>query len=399
MNSLPKNFCVAPFVQCTTHPSGSFSPCPYLGGTTWKSESSAILSKWQSQDLEQLRQDFVSNRKSPICNRCWHEEDHGKKSLRLRLFDPVSQTTDYSFIDPNTFATELQNKIALGSYLSGPEVLTIKNGNICNAKCRVCHPGDSNRWIADAEKLQIKLGQQYYAVDQQERNWTDDQLDQIVELSAGLKRLELFGGEPMYNKQVFRILERIIQLGHSKNITLYINTNGSVDLTQRLPDIRYFKEVEIGVSIDGVGTQFDYIRHGLSYDTVQHNIRSWQAYFDKHQTKYYIDSISTVQIMNVYYLPELKQAVKDLLPLSPFWNLLVDPAYLCIKNLPTSIKQAVRTKLSCDPEFADLVSVLDQPSDPQEWQKFLEITRALDQIRNESFADTFPELANMIDTD
>lgn len=397
MNVLPKNFCIAPFVQCTTHPSGTFSPCPYLGGTTWTSSEPSILGRWQSPDLQRLRQEFVDNQKSSVCQRCWHEEDNDKKSLRLRLFDPVSMTSDYSFIDPVTFAQDMMQKITTSSYLRGPEVLTIKNGNICNAKCRVCHPGDSNRWISDAEKLRMRLGTEYYSTTQQERNWTDQQIEEIVAMSSGLKRLELFGGEPMYNKQVFKILEKIIDSGHSQHITLYINTNGSVDITEKLPNIRWFKEVEIGVSIDGVGKQFDYIRHGLDYKVVLSNIRSWQAYFDRHQTKYFIDSISTVQVMNVYYLPELRQAVKNILPLSPFWNLLVDPAYLCIKNLPDPIKQAVKIKLGDDKEFDNLINVMDQPGDPKEWQKFLQITKALDQIRNEKFADTFPELVAFID--
>lgn len=394
MNSLPKNFCVAPFIQCTTHPSGTFSPCPYLGGTVWKLSNKDILGRWQSNELNSLRQEFLENNQSPICQRCWHEEENGKKSLRLRLFDPVNYTTEQSFINPATF--DIVNKINSRSYLKGPEVLTIKNGNICNAKCRVCHPGDSNRWISDASRLKEITGKQYYAINQQERNWTDDQLEEIFSLSAGLKRLELFGGEPMYNKQVARLLERIVNAGYSKNIILYINTNGSVNIVEKMPYIKDFKEVEIGVSIDGVEKHFEYIRHGLEYKIVKDNISAWQEYFIKHNTKYYIDSISTVEILNIYYLPELKQAVMDILPLSPFWNLLVDPAYLFIKNMPDGIKDAVRTKLSADPEFNDLLAVMNQSADLNEWQKFLEITSALDQIRNEDFSQTFPEFNKII---
>jgi len=177
---------------------------------------------------------------------------------------------------------------------------------------------------------------------------------------------------------------------------LYINTNGSVDLTEKVPCIKDFKEVEIGVSIDGVGSHFDYIRHGLEYETVKKNVLRWQEYFTEHNVKYFIDSISTVEILNVYYLPEIKAAVKEILPLSPFWNLLVDPAYLFIKNMPDSAKEAVRAKLSTDPEFDDLIRVMQQPADPAEWAKFLEITAALDTVRGENFAKTFPEFAQIV---
>jgi hypothetical protein len=394
MKQFPQNFCVAPFLQCTTHPSSSFSPCPYLGGTVWASGQQNILSQWTSQDLESLRDSFRNNQQSPVCNRCWHEEANQKKSLRLRLFDPVTHASDYSFI---TDADSILDKINSGAYLNGPEVLTIKNGNVCNARCRVCHPGDSSRWIADSIKLKAMVGKEYYSIDQTERNWSDSQLDEICKLARNLKRLELFGGEPLYNKQVYRLLQRIVDQGDSDHIVLYINTNGSVDFTEKIPCIKDFKEVEIGVSIDGVGAHFDYIRNGLEYSVVKANVLRWQEFFARHGVKYYIDSISTVEILNVYYLPELKQAVEEILPLPPFWNLLVDPAYLFIKNMPDTIKTAVVDKLSPDPEFADLINVIQQPADLAEWQKFLTITQALDTIRNEDFAQTFPEFAELID--
>jgi len=384
---------VAPFIQCTTHPSTSFSPCPYLGGTVWNHEQQNIISQWQSRDLQQLRQSFIDDKQSPICNRCWHEESNNKRSLRLRLFDPINHTSDYSFINGSEYAATLIQSVNNQSYLKGPEVLTIKNGNVCNAKCRVCHPHDSSRWAEDAEKLSLITGKKYYPIGVKEKNWSDKQLDEILELSRNLKRLELFGGEPMYNKQVHRLLKRIVDQGDAKHIILYINTNGSVDIIDRIPFISEFAEIEIGVSIDGVGQHFNYIRHGLDYDTVKQNVINWRNYFEKAKIKYSIDSISTVNILNVYYLPELKAAVKEILPLAPFWNLLVEPNYLFIKNMPDKVKSAVIAKLSNDLEFEDLISVIQQPEDPEQWQRFLTFTTGLDQIRQESFDRTFPEFA------
>jgi hypothetical protein len=355
------------------------------------------MAQWQSRDLQQLRQSFVDDKQSPICNRCWHEESNNKRSLRLRLFDPVNHTSDYSFINGPEYAATLIQSVNNQSYLKGPEVLTIKNGNVCNAKCRVCHPHDSSRWAEDAEKLTLTTGEKYYPIGVKEKNWSDEQLDEILELSRNLKRLELFGGEPMYNKQVHRLLKRIVEQGDAKHIILYINTNGSVDILDRIPFISEFAEIEIGVSIDGVGQHFDYIRHGLDYNAVKQNVINWRNYFEKAKIKHSIDSISTVNILNVYYLPELKTAVQEILPLAPFWNLLVEPKYLFIKNMPDPVKSAVIAKLSSDPEFEDLISVLQQPADLEQWQRFLTFTAGLDQIRNENFSTTFPEFASIID--
>ena len=177
---------------------------------------------------------------------------------------------------------------------------------------------------------------------------------------------------------------------------MYINTNGSVDLISRVPQIKEFKAIEIGVSLDGTNSQFDYLRHGLNYQEVIKNIRVWQNFFEQHKINYYIDSISTVSVFNILYLPEIKQAVMDILPQAPFWNLLVDPEYLCIKNMPDLLKEHAITLLKSDPEFEDLINVIKQPADTSAWEKFLEITPALDNIRGEDFRKTFPELARFI---
>jgi len=397
IHGLPKNFCVAPFLQLTTHPAGSFSPCPYLGGTTWSKQYSTITERFQGQDLEHLREQFLSNQKSSTCERCWHEERNNKKSLRLRLYDPVNKTSDYSVINNSSVVADLVQGLPSKKYLTDLKILTIKNGNICNAKCRICHPGDSSRWaVEDAVKLKQLLGQEIYNTNSTERNWTDQQCDEIFEISKTLVRLELFGGEPLYNKKVLKLLDRIAEAGHSANITLYINTNGSVDLIHQVPRIAEFKEVEIGVSLDDIGKRFDYQRHGLEYNQVVKNIKSWQEYFSKFNIPFNIDSITTVNIFNVWYLPEIKKSVQELLPLEPFWNLLVNPDHLFIKNLPDSVKQKVIAKLSLDSGFEEIINVLAQPRDPAAWEKFIRVTDALDTIRNEDFQQVFPEFAEII---
>lgn len=395
--SLPENFCVSPFIQLTTHPSGSYGPCPYLGGTQWKSDpgQSTITDQWNSPALTDLRQQFINNKKPAICQRCWHEEDNGKRSLRRRFWEDSTQTTDFfNLITPN-LVEKIKNNIK-ENILDLPIILTIKNGNVCNAKCRVCHPGDSSRWSEDTEKLFDLTGKKYYNISSNETNWTDQQLEEILNLSKNLQRLELFGGEPTYNKKVIWLLNQLVEQGLSKNIVLYINTNGSVNIVEKIPNIKEFARVEIGVSLDGVKEQFDYIRHGLDYDQVIANIKLWQEYFKQHRVDYWIDSISTVDILNVYYLPELKQAVMGVLPLSPFWNLLVQPDYLFIKNMPDHVKSSVIEKLSSDEEFADLISVIQQSADLKEWDKFLEVTSALDNIRGETFSQVFPEFNKII---
>ena len=64
--------------------------------------------------------------------------------------------------------------------------------------------------------------------------------------------------------------------------------------------------------------------------------------------------------------------------------------------MPDKVKEKVITKLQVDTEFNDIINVIKQPADSQAWDKFLTISKALDNIRNENFKQTFPELYNAI---
>jgi hypothetical protein len=65
--------------------------------------------------------------------------------------------------------------------------------------------------------------------------------------------------------------------------------------------------------------------------------------------------------------------------------------------MPDKVKEKVIAKLQIDPEFDDIINVINQPADSNAWDKFLSISQALDAIRNENFKDTFPELSTAID--
>lgn len=403
--NLPKNFCIAPFVQITTHPSGSFSPCPYLGGTTWQDRSGSILNKWRSGEIESLRQEFLTDQQPTICRRCWDEERSGKRSLRLRMLDPVNLHSEYDLLrDPETLDAALAS-VNDGSYIKGPKIISIKNGNVCNAKCRSCHPEDSTPWIQDVQKLNKYNDSKFfsftrknsYKLGVKEINWMDHQVEDLRSLMHNTQRLELFGGEPLYNKKVRRLLEDIIKDGSSEHISLYINTNGSVDFTAMVPEMYRFRDIDIGVSIDAIPQHFSYVRHPLEFSAIERNVKTWLEYFGKWGTPFKIQSISTVSLLNIFYLPELRQTVQNLLGRDPFWNILVYPRHLSAQTLPLAVKEMVTDKLTKHQGFDDIVHFMNAAeSDEKDLADFFEIRDDLDVIRHESFADTFGEFADIL---
>lgn len=385
---LSPTFCLAPFVQITAHPSGSFSPCPYLGGTAWQSTDSLSV-KWNDPSLESLRNEFLEGKKPDLCHRCWNEEDHGKKSLRQRFIE-------YDVFQDSRFLDTCIQDIRSGRYRNGPKIVSIKNGNLCNAKCRSCHPEDSTPWILDSIKIHQHLGQLHYKINVEYQDWNDQQIEHLVDLGSNLRRLELFGGEPLFNKKVIGLLSKLIEMGHASHIDLYINTNGSINIPLRVPDIYQFASVDIGVSIDALPQHFGYVRHPLDINNIEYNIESCKTYFVSHKTRFRIQPITTVSTMNVWYLPQLKSYLEEKFDEPPFWNLLIEPQHLNISNLPESIKTRVIQHLEDEPVFAQFVNVLQENDDRMSWNKFCRITQSLDLIRGENFADVMPEWAEIL---
>ena len=108
--------------------------------------------------------------------------------------------------------------------------------------------------------------------------------------------------------------------------------------------------------------------------------------------------ICTVQILNVFYLPEIISAF-DTFEMSCFLNLVTKPAYYDIRHIPTDVKQQIIDKLSLmqqKSDIASIISILKSEYNPKHWEEFKFWTQQKDAYRKENFAITFPEYYNVI---
>jgi len=181
---LKKTSCIAPFINLTIDPVHNTSPCPYLGGGSWNFQNMhGFKTIWQSEKFNELRQSHLDGERNPICQRCWNEEDVGKESARLRFLK-----------DYNDQLENIIEKIKSKSYIDGPMILTMKNGNICNLQCRTCGPKDSYSWLPEA-KSHIKnfpkqLSGTWFDIEAFKKNWSGGQLQDFQTFSKNLIRVE-----------------------------------------------------------------------------------------------------------------------------------------------------------------------------------------------------------------
>lgn len=383
-----RNFCIAPFTQITYSPLHSASPCPYLGGGTWKNTSKKdIKSLWTGPEYESLRSAFKNNEKHPACQRCWNEESTGKQSARKMLL-------------VNSKIKENLMELIDGGYRDSPRQINLRLSNLCNLRCRTCESKSTSLYAIEGKHYEIKnnLKNTVYADYPDTFAFSEDQINSIFEISGNLQRIEFYGGEPLLDKPTLVLLEKLIKSGRSKNITLFYNTNGTNLPKQIHLDLwKHFKALEFNFSLDGIGDHFTYIRHPGKWQDVLNTLEYIRSIDFK--VPVMIFAICTVSILNVFYLPEIIEELRNL-KLDYFLNMVSNPEYYFIKNIPRPIKDEIINKLNTfsttDYQINAVINSLLQDDIEKHWDEFKFWTREKDEYRQEQFSNVFPEYFNLI---
>ncbi len=387
------NFCIAPFNQITFSPLGNFSPCPEIGGRPWINPDGNILKMWSSENFEKLRSSFLNNEKNSICNRCWAQEELGQGSLRKRLL--VNSTAGVPKFKPGELVPFLDHHHKIG-----PQQINIMVGNKCNLRCRSCYVRSSITYKKEGQYYQEKNNLKssiYYIENLKPTEFSDEQIDQIFQLSGNVGRIEFYGGEPLVDTKTLSLLQRYVDSGLSKNITLFYNTNGITPIKE----VHYklwsqFKSLEFNFSVDDIYDRFTYSRHPGKWDDWVKNLNFVRNY--PWEIPVQVTAICTVGILNIYYVPEILDKL-DELNIKVFLNTIDIPNYYSIKCLPMAIKTPIKEKLNryhSKTRINFFLNYLDCDEDLSIWEDFKFWTKEKDEYRKENFSITYPEFYKII---
>jgi sulfatase maturation enzyme AslB (radical SAM superfamily) len=220
-------------------------------------------------------------------------------------------------------------------------------------------------------------------------SWTESEAfwDDLLEHSKDVELLYINGGEPTLVEKHWHYLERLIEKGLNKQITLWYNIN-MTNLPDNLIELwSYFKAVQVSCSIDDLGERNEYIRSGTKWSDVIANL-------DKLQLIPWINTsvCQTVSWMNVYYLPEFHEFMQAR-GLHVHMNFVHDPAFLSVRALPTALAKLVLEKCNTLDEWkcnalANMFSGVENITTLEQGMQF---NAALDTSRRTVFAETFPK--------
>lgn len=378
------SYCILPFVNLEARTDGTISPCCIMQDAAPESLSNGdkLSDVWQGKWLTQYRRDFLSGKKPKACDNCWKEEDAGIQSKRLREL------------------TYYKNELGLDNLVQPTETpitLDLKLGNICNSKCRICTSFASSQWgkeeIAIDSNNKTRVLNFNHLGSWPKRN--EDFWKEIDHWAPHIKKLEFFGGEPLLIDRHYEILERCVELGVAKDISISYNTNGSIFPEDKVDLWKQFKSVLIFFSIDDIDNRFNYIRHPGKFDEVINNMNK----FTLLEGKFEFGIFQTIGILNICTMNALTQFCEKHLPMRLHYNMVFEPKHMSAKCLPANVKQSITQMYDGEqPEF--IKNTLDfmngeQYSD-EYFKQFIHTTKFGDEYRNESFADTFPQLYELI---
>lgn len=249
------------------------------------------------------------------CSNCYHEEDLGKQSFRLKVKN-----------------RNLDDRPA--------RLLQLNLGNLCNNACLTCNPYQSSKLAQEWSQINLYKHQEFsnylkgfdpaQAISSEwwvnDSHRLDSVLDDLLELAPD--SLGLIGGEPTINPLTKTILTKLLPI--AKNTEIHFTTNGRVFDQELVELLDNYKNVVIRISVDGYKQINEFVRYPSQWHEFEEVVEQWIG--TNAHIKFNI-GLSALTALNMdqllVYLDQKFQADIEM------WHLF-DPVFLHCGQLPQS---------------------------------------------------------------
>ena len=250
----------------------------------YRLDTSSIKQIYQSKTRKKILEDLANGVQPSNCESCWDSERSGVESIRQTMNSAIPE-------NPNMVAGQ-------------PSIIILKPGNQCNLACSYCNPETTwklyksdyilsdppsklpNTYEWYKEKFKYKSAdskpsyRQYISQFKSQResfNRSNELWKDLAEWSPGIVHYALFGGEPFVMKPLFDLLNETADKGDAEHISLYISTNGTVWSKKHIDTLLKYESVELGISIDALNKQFEYMRYPAKWEKVLSNFEKFTS--------------------------------------------------------------------------------------------------------------------------
>ena len=256
----------------------TFCVLPWVGREIdWNSDETHCCLLPKNYNIDQIKTDLLAGIKTSACQKCWNLEEHGLKSDR----NVKNSALDFYW---DRDLSSIRHD-AIDGKLDSILMLKLLTSYTCNATCISCNSFSSSSWAELNHRADSSIPLKKY------KSTDLDEIKTKVDFKK-LKMLSLIGGEPLYEKKNFELLEHIIELGNT-DVFLSMVTNGSVKLTAKQKQIlSKFKNINFSISIDGIESVFEYMRYPLKWADLLSNLNFFHELTDNVSSNYTLSNLN-----------------------------------------------------------------------------------------------------------
>ena len=326
---------------------------------------------------------MLQDQKPTECQYCWNMENLGKMSDRHYRSGEPWAAVDFEKIRNSTGE---ENDVI-------PSYVEVNFNNVCNLMCSYCSPQFSSSWQQEVDRsggyptARVHNDPGHFGGDRRvipvrEHNpYVDAFWEWWPTLYPELVHFRMTGGEPLLDKNTYRVFDHVLA-NPSAKLHLNVTSNFSVDEKSWQKYLGYVKQLCDGriehfmqyVSLDGWGSQAEYMRHGLDFDLLWDRVNQFLTEVPSY------NSLTFIVTMNNLSVTSLENLFAGILGLRNTYSqtyqrvwfdtpVLREPAWQSLQILP----EAYADKL--EHLWAWMIRQSEQPEDPFHGFKDYELAR------------------------
>ena len=364
----------------------------------------------------EIKQQQLDGTWPTACHLCQKEEQNGGQSERLRAFAEIPQDRFELFVEKQQ-VREFEFRI--------------KFSNFCNLACRSCTPDESSTYAKITNTVIDKQYEVDISTDPAHWNFIVTQIPALLKQNHNFF-VHFIGGETLVQPGMTKLLTWMVRTKLASKVSVRLTTAMTVCPSQELLDLlSQFRSVDINLSIDSVGENYQYVRWPARFSKIEFNLETLIGYNAplvikngrKVRAPLWKCAISPVfSLNNIFYIDDWLDYWHQWYQQHGFAfhnfvaNMTMQTNHLDIQALPETYRPALAAHLrqclthpifSAYPEqLAAVYTFLNftigelenNASDPELWQKFLRHTAYFDQKTKLSFAKFNQRLYNILST-
>jgi len=309
-----------------------------------------------TEHKKQQRRIMLRQERPTECSYCWNMEDAGKLSDRHYRSGEPWAAVDFETIKYSSGAEDVV-----------PSYVEVNFNHACNLSCSYCSPQFSSTWQAEVDRLggfptstthndpSHFVGRNRPIPVREHNPYVEAFWAWWPELYPQLEHFRMTGGEPLMDKNTYRVFDYVIE-NPSKKLHLNVTSNFSVE--QSLFD-RYLTAVQTicdgriehfmqYVSLDGWGAQAEYMRHGMNFDLVWSRVDQYLTQVPSYNSLTFIITMNNLGVSSLQQLLEgiLELRRKHSTTYQRVWfdtPVLRQPAWQSLQLLPESYAQRLES--------------------------------------------------------